>query len=129
MPSNTIQKAVIYLRVASFEPPQSNVKSDTVLATKESRCREFIKSKGYDLDTIFYDIGVSGNQPDRAGFKDMVNYLNTHKKEGRIVIVDDINNLARNALVYFELRSAIEVANAKLESPVFEVDDCAMTLH
>lgn len=108
-------RAIIYVRVSS----QRQVDEGHGLAGQEKRCRDYAKSKGYEVIGVFKDEGVSGGIADRAGMKEVQKELEKYKHESEksVVIVDDIKRLARDVEAHFELKRAIYTRNAVLESP------------
>jgi site-specific DNA recombinase len=111
-----MRKAVIYCRVSS--PKQ--VTEGHGLASQETRCREYAKLKNYEVTEVFRDEGLSGKLLDRPNIQAMLVHLKQHKKDGLIVIIDDISRLARNIETHIHLRTAITDAGGKLESPSIE---------
>jgi site-specific DNA recombinase len=113
----TNAKSVVYCRVSS----QAQLKKGDGLASQETRCREFARMRGYSVEEVFYDEGISGKLLDRAKMRDLLAYLTEHaKKEPIIVIIDDISRLARDLETHIRLRTAIADAGGKLESPAIE---------
>ncbi|MCW5608742.1 MAG: recombinase family protein [Nitrosomonas sp.] len=113
------QQAVIYCRVSS--PKQ--VTEGHGLASQETRCREYAKHKGYDVIDVFRDEGLSGKLMDRPNMKAMLSYIKKRKVDKLIVIIDDISRLARDIETHIHLRTAINDAGGKLESPSIEFGD------
>ncbi len=109
------QKAVIYCRVS--HPKQ--VREGHGLESQETRCREYAKHKGYEVVHAFHEAGITGKLLDRPKMQEMLAFLKEHK-ETFIVIIDDISRLARNIEAHIKLRSSIQDAGAKLESPSIE---------
>lgn len=110
-------KSVIYCRVSS----QAQVRKGDGLGSQETRCREYAKMHGYQVDAVFYDEGISGKLLDRAKMRELLAYLKKYaKKETIIVIIDDISRLARDLETHIKLRTAISDAGGKLESPAIE---------
>ena len=113
----TNAKSVIYCRVSS----QAQLKKGDGLASQETRCREFARMRGYSVEEVFYDEGISGKLLDRAKMRELLEYLNSHaQKEPIVVIIDDISRLARDLETHIRLRTAIADAGGKLESPAIE---------
>ncbi len=57
----------------------------------------------------------------RPSMQDMLTFLKSHKKkQNHIVIIDDISRLARGLDAHIHLRTAINEAGGKLESPSIE---------
>ncbi|MEZ5919417.1 MAG: recombinase family protein [Alphaproteobacteria bacterium] len=113
------QQAVIYCRVSS----QKQVREGHGLGSQETRCREYAKHKGYDVVAAFHEEGITGKLMDRPQMQEMLSYLRKHKKENPIVIIDDISRLARDIETHIHLRTAIDSAGGKLESPSIEFGD------
>ncbi|TKB67964.1 MAG: recombinase [Nitrospira sp.] len=110
-------RAVIYCRVSSLK----QVSEGTGLASQETRCREFAGHKKYEVVQVFHDEGVTGSLLDRPKMKEMLAFLNQHKrKQPHVVIIDDISRLARDIETHIKLRAAIRSAGGKLESPSIE---------
>ncbi|MEM7778513.1 MAG: recombinase family protein, partial [Pseudomonadota bacterium] len=61
-------RAVIYCRVSSHK----QFKKGDGLGSRETRCREYARYKGYDVADVFVDEGVSGGMIDRPGMQEML---------------------------------------------------------
>lgn len=110
-------KSVIYCRVSS----QAQVRKGDGLGSQETRCREYARMHRYDVEAVFYDEGISGSLLDRPKMREMLDYLTKHsKKEPYVVVIDDISRLARDLETHIKLRTAINHAGGKLESPTIE---------
>lgn len=122
MPTNTAlqsrnTQAVIYARVSSA----AQVRRGQGLGSQETRCREFARKKGYDVDRVFVDKAVSGGITTRPGMQAMLAYLKEHSRaQSFVVVIDDISRLARDIKAHLDLREAIASAGARLESPSVE---------
>ena len=110
--SMTPQKAVIYRRVSSIK----QVREGNGLSSQETRCREFEGYRGFDVVGVFSD-DITGSTGKRGGVEQMLAFLRQHRREGVVVIIDDISRLARDRQVYWDLRDAIALAGGVLESP------------
>ncbi len=119
MEHRTIQQCLVYCRVSS--PKQ--VREGHGLESQESRCREYAKSKGYEVLATFHDEGLSGKLLDRPNMKAMLTFLRSYKQERLVVVIDDISRLARDIGTHISLRSAISNAGGRLESPSIEFGD------
>lgn len=73
----TNAKSVVYCRVSS----QAQLKKGDGLASQETRCREFARMRGYSVEEVFYDEGISGKLLDRVKMRDLLAYLNEHAKK------------------------------------------------
>lgn len=112
------QKAVIYCRVSS----DRQAIEGNGLGSQETRCREYAKSKGYNVLKTFNDAGVSGRLLERPAFRDLIGFLGTQKEEV-VVIIDHIDRLARDVDTHLDLRNRLRIAGGKLESPSFQFGD------
>ncbi len=108
--------AVIYTRVSS----KAQLAKGDGLASQQSRCREFATYKGYAVEKVFEDKGISGGLVDRPAIKEMLSWLRQHRKHDPVVIIDDISRLARDLDAHLKLRAAIGSVGARLESPSIE---------
>ncbi|MEM8597602.1 MAG: recombinase family protein [Pseudomonadota bacterium] len=114
------QAAVVYARVSS----DRQIREGHGLDSQESRCREYAAIKGYSVEEVFQDKGVSGGLIDRPGMRAMLDWL-ADQPEETVVIIDDISRLARDIEAHLQLRGAIASAGARLESPTTEFGDDA----
>jgi site-specific DNA recombinase len=112
----TDKKAVVYCRVSS----NAQVKKGDGIQSQETRCREYARHKGYRVVEVFKDEGISGGVVNRPGMLDMLRFIKRLKHDNVVVIIDDISRLARGLQAHLELRTAINDAGAKLESPSIE---------
>ena len=110
-----IKQAVIYARVSSTK----QVTQGDGLNSQNTRCREYAKYKGYEVIETFVD-DMSGSLITRPGMQAMLKFLRKRKKLGTVVIIDDISRLARGIEAHLQLRSALNDAEGKLESPSIE---------
>ena len=55
------RKAVIYCRVSS----RQQVTDGSGLESQETRCRDYARRKGYTVEAVFKEEGVSGSRADR----------------------------------------------------------------
>ncbi|MBT3043385.1 MAG: recombinase family protein [Candidatus Thiodiazotropha sp. (ex Codakia orbicularis)] len=111
-------KAVIYCRVSN----KTQTTRGDGLGSQETRCREYAKYKGYEVEAVFTD-DVSGSLIKRPGMQAMLKHLSKHRKKPRVAIIDDISRLARGLEAHLQLRGAIANAGATLESPSIEFGD------
>lgn len=116
-----IKYAIIYCRVSS----EKQVKEGSGLESQEKRCIDYAKSKGYPIAEIFHDEGISGAKLDRPGVQRMIAYIDKNPLKEFIVIFDDLSRVARDVVVYVELKASLTKRNVALESPNFIFDDSA----
>ena len=110
-----LECAVIYTRVSTT----AQTKRGDGLRSQETRCREFARMKGYVVSQVFSD-DLSGSLIDRPGMKAMLTWLRRHRHARPVVVIDDISRLARGLEAHLQLRSAIDAAGGRLESPSVE---------
>lgn len=111
-------KAVIYCRVSS----DKQVREGNGLEGQEKRCRDYAFYNGYEVDKVFRDEGVSGGIIDRPAMKALLNYVDA--RGGKyVVIIDDINRLARDMIAHITLRKAIKDTNCFLECVNMKLED------
>ncbi len=116
--TTNVQKAVIYCRVSN----KTQTTRGDGLGSQETRCREYAKYKGYEVEKVFTD-DVSGSLIKRPGMQAMLKHMSKHRKSPRVAIIDDISRLARGLDAHLQLRGAIAKAGATLESPSIEFGD------
>src|SRR5688572_24831052 len=98
------QKAIIYCRVSDAK---QKVRGDG-LGSQETACREYADRMGYEVIKVFRD-DFTGKSAERAGIKALLAYLKGCKGQ-TIVIVDDLNRLARSLRTHYLIRDAIAKA-------------------
>ena len=116
--TNKQTKAVIYCRVSN----KTQTTRGDGLGSQETRCREYAKYKGYEVEAVFTD-DVSGGLIKRPGMQAMLKHMSKYRKNPRVAIIDDISRLARGLDAHLQLRGAIAKAGATLESPSIEFGD------
>ncbi|MFV0626022.1 MAG: recombinase family protein [Alphaproteobacteria bacterium] len=112
------EKVVIYCRVSS----KKQEKEGNGLASQETRCREWCRIRGLAVESVFSEKGISGSQKDRPALFDMFEFLD-NAKERYIVLVDDINRLARDTVLHFTLKSQISKNGHRLQSVNLKLED------
>ena len=80
------QKAMIYCRVSSTK---QSTRGDG-LSSQETRCREFAKYKGYEVEKVFRD-DSSGSLINRPGIKAMLAHLRKRRRDEPVVILSLIH--------------------------------------
>src|SRR5579883_2567136 len=97
------KKALIYCRVSS----ERQVVDGNGLGSQEQRCRVYANSKGYEVERVFADEGVSGGLFERPAMKGLIDYLDKHITENYIIIFDDLARLARDLEVHLKLKTQL----------------------
>jgi len=106
-------EAVIYARVSSAR----QVEEGHGLESQATRCREYAERKGYEVIETFHEKGVSGGIVDRPSFNAMLDFVKQRKREGVIVVIDDISRFSRDIESHWALRRTLKETGGKLESP------------
>ena len=91
--------------------------------SQEQRCRAYADSKGYLVDKVFADDGVSGALFDRPKMKELIAYLDMFPTVKFVIIFDDVSRFARDLKTHLLLRSELMSRGAKLECPNFSFED------
>jgi DNA invertase Pin-like site-specific DNA recombinase len=105
------QQAVIYARTAS----RASRDDGSANRDQELRCRDFAACAEYEVIAVFDD-HASGNSVDRVGLDAMLAYLDTHRADSSVVIVDDITRLARGFAALTEIRKAIAATGSEIKT-------------
>lgn len=92
------------------------------LRSQEMRCREYAKSCGYEVQSVFYEEGLSGSLLDRKAMDALLLFLKKQHRE-TIVVIEDLKRFARDVSVHFDLKLAIDASGGRLESPLFRFED------
>ncbi len=111
----TENKAVVYCRVST----KKQSREGSGLESQETRCREYAAYKGYEVVKVFQD-DMSGSMLGRPGITAMLAFVRKHRRQGMVVIIDDISRLARGLQAHLKLRAEINKAGGALESPSIE---------
>lgn len=106
-------EAVIYCRVSS---PKQVVEGHG-LESQATRCREYAERKGYEVIRVFHEKGLSGELRDRPSFNELIAFIRAEKREGMVVIIDDISRFARDIESHWALRRVLKELGGRLESP------------
>lgn len=118
---NTIaRKAVAYCRVSS----KAQLARGDGLNSQQTRCLEYARFRGYSVINIFTD-DITGKFLDRPGLQAMFKFLRANRKDGIVVLVDDLSRMARDVGTHWELRDLIRKVGGDIESPSYEFRDNA----
>ena len=107
----TGRPAVIYCRVSDIK---QTIRGDG-LNSQETRCREYANGRGYTVIQVFKE-PVSGKTDSRPEMRRLLNFLKERKGSGIVVIMDDINRLARGMKSHHAIRDAITDLGGSLEA-------------
>ena len=112
------KSVVIYCRVSS----KKQVNDGNGLDSQERKCRNWCKSKGYNVIKVFKDEGISGGKKDRPALKKMLDFL-SDTDEQCIVLVEDLNRWSRGTVNHFILKQQIISLGHSLQSVNMTLDD------
>ncbi len=117
--------ALNYLRVSDT----SQTVRGTGLESQNAVNREYANRIGCNIVKTFKD-DITGGKASRDGMDGLILYLKTHRKAGPyLVIIDDLSRLARDVIIYWDLREAIKNAGGILVSPSMVFNDDAAGRH
>jgi len=111
-------KAIIYCRVSS----QRQVTEGNGLSSQEMHCRNYAQQKGYSVQEVFHDEGISGGLFERPAMQALIAFLDKYPTERYIVIFDELSRFARDLKVHLQLKSELVGRGAILESPNFHFE-------
>ena len=114
-------KAVIYCRVST----EKQVTEGNGLDSQEHRCREYARSLGLEVESVFRDEGISGGLFERPAVKALLKYLDGHWQSKYVVIFDDLKRFARDVEVHIRLKSELKAREASLRCLNYNFDDSA----
>lgn len=114
-------KALIYCRVSS----QKQVLEGDGLQSQEMRCVNYALGKGYVVEKIFRDPGISGGGDfiNRPAMMAILAHMDAHPTEQFVVIFDDLKRFARDTEFHIKLRSALRARGATPECLNYNFDD------
>ena len=113
-------KAVLYCRVSD----KAQERKGNGLASQEACCREYARFRDYEVVEVFREV-LTGSSQDRPAMTLLLKYLKQNKREGRVVIIDDISRFARDIRGHWLLREELRTAGGLLESPRIKFADDA----
>lgn len=117
---NSVKSAIIYCRVSS----QRQVNEGDGLGSQELRCRNYALAKGYKIEKVFEEKGISGALFDRPAMKELLAFLDKNSHKEYIVIFDDLKRFARDYSVHLKLKmELIKARGATLECLNFNFEN------
>ncbi|HJZ43706.1 MAG TPA: recombinase family protein [Hyphomicrobiaceae bacterium] len=105
-------KAIIYCRVSS----KKQVADGHGLDSREVRCREYARDKGDE-------VSGGGDFMKRPGMVKLLQYLDEHSENERVVIFEDLKRYARDTVFHLKLRHEMALRNATREWLNFRFED------
>ena len=118
MSLSQLEYAVIYCRVST----QKQVNQGDGLNSQEACGREVARNMGLEVEAVFPDV-VSGAIFERPGFKAMIAFLRKNRHRQYIVILNNIDRIARDVAVHIKIRDAIRNTGSLLVSPNYKFGD------
>lgn len=112
--------ALLYARVSS----ERQKTEGHGLESQEHRCREYAKSKGYEVEKVFKDSFTgAGDFMLRPAMQALLAYVDKRPHKNYVVVFDDLSRFARDVVFHLKLRQAFAARGIKLECPNFNFDD------
>ncbi len=99
-----------YCRVST-----ANQREEGTIEIQQNALKEYAKSKGYELEEIFSDDGISGGLENRPGLVELFDYLECNKNVDAVLIFK-LDRLARDLYIQEHLIRKLEDHNVKLIS-------------
>lgn len=110
---------IIYARVSSMK----QVTNGHGLDSQVHRCKQYAENKNYEVVKVFQDEAVSGGVFERKAITEMLYFLAKNKHHNYVVIFDDIKRLARDTVVYLNLKKEILSYGATIECLNFSFEE------
>ena len=111
-------QAVIYCRVSS----DKQVRHGHGLDGQEARCASYARERGLDVVKVFRDEAISGRLENRPAFNQLIDFIEA-SNDGYVVIIDDLNRLARVVGGARALKLLIKGSGSTLACVNFEFED------
>lgn len=114
-------KALIYCRVSSTK----QAKEGHGLDSQETRCREYARNQGYEVEAVFPDdVSGGGDFMKRPGMVALLSYLDAQRdRKSYVVVFDDLKRFARDTEFHIQLRKAFRKRGARIECLNFKFED------
>lgn len=113
-------KAIIYCRVSSKRQTDEGHGLDN----QELRCTQYADLKGYEVVAVFKDdVSGGGDFMNRPKMRELIKFLDAHKKTNYVVIFDDLKRFARDTEFHIKLRNTLAVRGARRECLNFSFED------
>jgi site-specific DNA recombinase len=114
-----LKEAIVYCRVSSLK----QVREGHGLESQQIACEKYCRQKGYKVAKVFIDAAISGGQHERNGLNELFDFAKNHRDKRYVVVVNDLNRLARSTLLGIELYARVKDCGCKLESTNQTFDD------
>ena len=109
------KKAIIYARVSS----RRQVEEGHGLDSQIKICEEYGDRLGLQIEEVFTDT-ITGKTAKRDGLDGALQFLRRNKSKQPVILIDDIDRLAREVKGHWSVREDIEKAGGQLYSPRFK---------
>ena len=113
-----IQKVIIYCRVSS----KKQVTDGNGLDSQEQVCRTWARHRGFIVERVFNEEGVSGGKEDRPALDAMLDFLSA-SKERYIVLFYDISRVARDTEIFWNIYNRIVAKGHILDTTQNKVEN------
>ncbi len=113
-----LTQAVIYCRVSS----DKQVRHGHGLDGQEARCAAYARERGLDVVNVFRDEAISGRLENRPAFNRLISFIEA-SEDNFVVVIDDLNRLARDVVVSRALKLLIKGSGSALACVNFEFED------
>ena len=116
--TNTMEKAVIYVRV----PSEEQAKHGFSIENQKKVCSEFAERNGYYIDKLFVDEGKSAKNLDRPEIQELMLYCSKKKNNIKAVIIWRLDRISRNTRDYHGILKPLFEQKAIEYATYFEQD-------
>ena len=97
---------------------------------QETTCRKYAKQNNIDVIGVFSDGGVSGALFEREGIKSLFDFVKHYNKNQKqpidTFLCEDIDRVARDITVHYQLKDEMAKRGMKLETTRITFDQTAM---
>lgn len=114
------QIALIYTRVSSHKQDEEG----GGLQSQESVCRAHAERIGLPVGKVFSDT-ASGSTAIRPGIGALFNFIQLHPDRRFVLIIDDLNRLARDVSIHIAFSSKLKQLGVELLTPTQSFDNSA----
>ncbi len=112
--------ALIYCRVSSERQKNDGHGLDS----QEHRCREYARTKGYEIERVFRDsFSGGGDFMNRPAMRSLLDYADKNRHKKYVVIFDDLKRFARDTIFHWNLRREFRARELKPECLNYNFDD------
>ena len=105
-------KAIIYCRVSTKEQADEG----NSLGTQQKLCREYCRTKGYEVAEVYIEAGESAKTANRPELQDLLGRVSKKKHNIAVVVVYKSDRLARNIMDHYSIKALLNKHDVQLES-------------